>query len=76
MSNSTTVEDRTGHKIQPKGGIVVIEVIAKVIGANVYVCQDHIVTDPQQKGGAYFVTGEEMEQMIVSYESGDWSYEL
>lgn len=76
MPNDTTPQDRTGHKIEPKDSLVVIEVIAKVEGANVYLLQDHIETDPTKKSGAYFVTGDQLEHMIIAYETGDWGYEL
>jgi hypothetical protein len=76
MLNNTTPENRTGHRIEPANSLVVIEVISKVIGANVYVLQDYIKTDPSKKTGAYFVTGEQLEQMITAYETGEWGYEL
>ncbi|MEE9580993.1 MAG: hypothetical protein V3V74_06745 [Nitrosomonadaceae bacterium] len=76
MPNTTTPQDRTGHKIEPVDSLVVIEVIAKVEGANIYVLQDHIKTDPDKKTGAYFVTGEQLESMIMAYETGEWGYEL
>lgn len=76
MANNTTPQDRTGHKIEPADSLVVIEVIAKVVGANIYLLQDHIKTDPLKKSGAYFVSGEQLEHMITAYETGEWGYEL
>lgn len=76
MTNNTTPQDRTGHRIEVADSLVVIEVIAKTVGANIYVLQDHIRTDPDKKTGAYFVTGEQLEHMITAYETGEWGYEL
>ncbi len=76
MANNTTPGNRAGHKIEPKGSLVVIEVIAKIVGADIYLLQEHIKTDPSKKSGAYHVTGTELERMITGYETGDWAHPL
>jgi len=76
MQNNTTKEDRTGHKIEPTGSPVGIVVVSKVIGAEIYVCQDYIVAEPDSTTGAYFITAKQLEETIKGYEDGDWGYEI
>lgn len=76
MPIGLTPQDRTGHKIEPTDSLVVIYVKKKVNGANVYLLEDYIKTDPDTRTGAYFVTADQLEHMITAYETGEWGYEL
>ncbi len=76
MPKNSNPQDRTGHEIKPLNSSVVIHVKKKIKGAEVYLLEDYIDSDPDTRTGAYFVTAEQLENMITAYETGEWGYEL
>lgn len=69
----TTPPDRTGTRIEPKEGVVNIEVIAREITTGIYLVQDVLKTDPTMKAAPYFVSTEGLEEMIKFFETGEWA---
>ena len=64
--------DRTGTKFEHESSLLVTEVVQQVKGSNLYLAQDHARSDPAAKSGAYFITDEQIEVMIIAYEAGLW----
>lgn len=72
MPEFTVFEDRTGHKIEPMNGRLIIEVIARSADGDMYVLKDTIKGNPEMQTGAYFLSKEELEDTIVGFETGNW----
>ncbi len=64
--------DRRGLKLEHEQSLVVIEVVARSSDGLLYLLQDHMKTDPLIHTGGYFVTVEQLEVMILGYETGLW----
>jgi len=61
--------DRTGAKLERVDSLVITEVITKAKARNVYLLRDFIKDEPSMVSGGYFVTGEQLEEMIVDHET-------
>ena len=64
--------DHTGLTLENENSLVVIEVVSKAMNADVYLLRDHIKGSPEIKAGGYFVTGGQLDVMIIGYETGLW----
>jgi hypothetical protein len=63
-----TNNDKTGVTIVNKGALVALIVQMKAKGDNIYFCQNYMVKDPTLMSGGYFVSGEQLDEMIVASE--------
>ena len=64
--------DRTGTKLDNENSPVEIEVLNRAKDVNIYLLQTQIKGESELSSGKYFVTGEQLEIMIVGYETGLW----
>ena len=64
--------NRTGTKLDNENSAVEIEVMDRAKDVNIYLLETHIKDEPELASGKYFVTGEQLEVMIVGYETGLW----
>ena len=65
-------DNRTGTKLDNEQSPVEIEVMARAKDKNIYLLQTQVKNEPARAAGKYFVTGEQLEVMIVGYETGLW----
>lgn len=64
--------DRTGTMLEHEDSLVVIEVADRSTDGKLYLLRDHMKNDPLIVAGGYFVTCEQLEVMIIGYETGLW----
>lgn len=75
MSVPINAIDHTGETFEQEEGLVVLRVVEKLGDTGVYLVEHHIRGHPDSPSAQFFMTDEQLEIVIIGYETGVWLHE-